>query len=975
MKTTIIQALPGFKGEFHTDALRKTLYATDASAYKEEPLAVAYPKDLDDLKLLLQYALDHKTSLIARTAGTSLAGQVVGQGVVVDLSKYWTAILELNVEERWVRVQPGVVRDELNLYLKAHGLFFAPETSTANRCMVGGMVGNNACGANSLVYGSTRDHLLEAEVLLSDGQVMTFKEETADTFHTHRIAQGVPGQVYETLYAYLQSAAVQQEIREAYPNPAIHRRNTGYALDALLAMEPFGGTEAFNLCKLLAGSEGTLGLATSFKLKLEPLPREEKRLLVVHLSDVAQAFPANLQALALQPDAVELMDKPILDCTAAHPGYQHLRFFLQGDPAALLCVQFSGTAALMEQKIASLQKDLQAAGRGTAFPVLEGEAMAKVWQLRKAGLGLLSNIPGDAKPVPVIEDAALPPEQLGAYVAELNSCLQKHQLSCVYYGHIATGELHLRPVINLKTQEGQRQFRAIAEDAARLVKKYRGSLSGEHGDGRLRGEFLEFMVGSSVYAILKELKEVFDPQGVFNPGKIIDSPPMDQQLRYTANKTGEEPETIFDFSESGGMLRMAEKCNGSADCRKSAVFGGTMCPSYQASKEEDKTTRARANMLREALSLAGKDKLYASKELLQVLDLCLSCKGCKSECPSNVDMAKLKAEVLQHYYDKKGIPLRTRIVGHYARMQHWASRWPDAYNRLIRSKLFLPLLQKVLHFSPKRLLPAVQKQSFQAWLKENPDALQADTSSQKGELYLFVDEFTNYTEVEIGKTAVQLLTKLGYRVFVEQSKPSGRALLSKGMLRSARKLAEANVHSYHGLVSEQRPLVGLEPSAILAFQDEYPDLLRGNLQQKAKDLASHVFVLEAFICREFEKGNIASDAFHAAERQLRFHGHCQQKALGANHWTAKMLAIPENYTVQEIKSGCCGMAGSFGYEKEHYNLSMKIGELVLFPEVRKTTADTLIAAAGTSCRQQIFDGTGRRAQHPVEILYEALRNK
>ncbi len=960
-----------FKGDIFTDTGMRLIHATDASAYREVPMAVVRPRDEDDLRQLIVFATKNHIPLIPRAAGTSLAGQVVGNGIVVDIGKYMNSILEINPEERWVRVQPGVILDELNKILKPSGLFFAPETSTSNRCMIGGMVGNNSCGAHSLLYGSTRDHTLEIKALLSDGSEVIFKNLSPDEFENKRKSVGLEGRLYEQIFQILNDAENQENIRKEYPDPEVKRRNTGYAIDLLLECEPFTpGGPPFNFCRLLAGSEGTLAFITEIKLNLIPLPPPVKALVCVHLKTIAQSLRANLIALRHLPSSVELMDKTVLDLTRHNRDQERNRFFVEGDPGAILIVEFEGhTMDDISPRIKAMEEEMRLAGLGYAFPVITGSNINKVWALRKAGLGVLSNMPGDAKPVPVIEDTAVKPELLPAYIEEFDALLRKHGLSCVYYAHIATGELHLRPVLNLKDPEHVKLFREIALETARLVKKYRGSLSGEHGDGRLRGEFIPLMLGEKNYKLLKEIKSTWDPMGIFNPGKITDTPRMDTFLRYEPGQKTREFNTVFDFSKDLGIVRAAERCNGSGDCRKTEIIGGTMCPSYMATRDENATTRARANILREFLTRSPKQNPFDHKEIYQVMDLCLSCKACKSECPSNVDVAKLKAEFLQHYYDANGIPFRALLIAYFPHLNLLGSFTPGLANFMLQNKIISVFFKKLTRFAPKRSIPEIKRENFRKYIdrykpKGNP----------KGTVYLFLDEFTRFNDTLIGIRAIQVLSLLGYQVIIPKQTYSGRTFISKGLLRKARRYADKNVSLLSGLVSEQNPLIGIEPSAILTFRDEYPELCSPDLRDKARQLAPHTLLFEEFIVREFEKGNLTTDLFTDQKMEILLHGHCQQKAVASTKATLSMLSIPKNFKVSEIPSGCCGMAGSFGYEKEHYDISMKVGELVLFPAIRAASPEVIIAAPGTSCRHQISDGTGRKALHPIEIIYTALNH-
>ncbi|MFM7359333.1 MAG: FAD-binding and (Fe-S)-binding domain-containing protein [Sediminibacterium sp.] len=960
-----------FQGDILTDVLNKIIYATDASAYREVPAAVTIPENRLDLLALIQFALKQKTTLIPRAGGTSLAGQVVGNGVVVDISRHLNRILELNVEERWVRVEPGVIRDDLNHWLRPHGLFFAPETSTANRAMIGGMIGNNSCGSNSIRYKSTREHLLEVTALLSDGSEVVFGNLTTDQFHAKCELPGREGEIYRHIRHMLSSPATRQEIEDGFPHPDIERRNTGYALDQLMTADPFvAGGPVFNFCKLLAGSEGTLAFITSAKLSLEPLPPPETGLLCVHFHSVDESLRANVLAVAFQPSACELIDHYILECTKDNREQTQNRFFVQGDPGAILVIEFCrGSREEIINITQQVEATLREHGLGYHFPVLFGADTKKIWTLRKAGLGLLSNLPGDEKAVPVIEDTAVRVEDLPAYIRSFNAILTKHQLHAVHYAHAGSGELHLRPIINLKTKEGHELFRTIATEVATLVQQYRGSLSGEHGDGRLRGEFIEQMVGGKNYHRFIELKNVWDPHHIFNAGKIVETPPMDSFLRYDAGQTTPSFKTYFRF-QGQNILQHAEQCNGSGDCRKTAVSGGTMCPSYMATRNEKDTTRARANVLREYLTRSKKVNRFDHKEIYDVMDLCLSCKACKTECPSNVDMTKLKAEFTQQFYDIHGVPFRSQLIARFTTLSKFSMIMPSLYNWVITNSVTGKWIKQMAGFATRRSLPELAPKTLRNWMRGREAV---NTSGRV--VYFFCDEFTNYNDVAIGQQAILLLEALGYKVIIPEHVESGRTWLSKGLLKQAKKIIHRNIELLSPLVSDATPMIGLEPSAIISFRDEYLDLSDDAYLPAASELSKHVYLIDEFLAGEFKKGNIQSSQFTNSTLSIQLHGHCQQKALAKLTDTVSILSIPTGYKVKVIPSGCCGMAGSFGYEKEHYDVSMQIGELVLFPAVRNQQAGTITAAPGTSCRHQIKDGTGQKAYHPVEILYQALSKK
>ncbi|MDP1580751.1 MAG: FAD-linked oxidase C-terminal domain-containing protein [Candidatus Didemnitutus sp.] len=963
------------RGELHFDHVMRSLYATDASEYQEMPLAVAFPRSEDDVRELIRFAHQQRIGLIPRTAGTSLAGQVVGGGLVVDLGRHLDAVLATDPATRRVRVQPGVVRNVLNLHLQPHGTFFAPETSTANRAMIGGMIGNNSCGANSIVYGTTREHVVSARGFLSDGTEATFGPLTREEFAAKCDGPDtLETRIYRTVRDLLGDAGNRQLIRAHFPKPTVTRRNTGYALDRLMDCAVFdpASDQPFNLCRLLAGSEGTLFLGVEYELNVEPLP-PPGALLCAHFATIPDALHATLIAMRHQPFGCELIDRHILECTKMNLEHAKNRFFVVGDPGAVLVIELRHEdRAHIEQEMAALESELRAAGLGYAFPVLWGDDCTRVWDLRKAGQGLMNNVVGDAKPREIVEDTAVAVEDLPAYIAEFDALLKsKYGVSTVYYAHAGAGELHTRPLFDLKTPEGLRMFRGIGTDIAALVKKYRGSLSGEHGDGRLRGEFIRFMVGDACYAMLRRVKETFDPHGVFNPGKIIDTPPMDTALRHAPGHAEPEYKTIFDFTSTQGVLRAAEKCTGVGECRKTHLMGGTMCPSYMATRDEKDSTRARANMLRHVLSHPAdlKDP-WDSVEVAEVMELCLSCKGCKAECPSNVDLARLKAEWQQHYHDVHGVPLRSRLVASFNSSMRLASLAPALYNWVVTAPDVSRWIKRLAGFALQRSLPPLHRTTLAAWhrLHANP----AGRAYPNGRVHLFCDEFTNYNDTPVGIAAVELLNRLGYEVVIPAHVESGRAHFSKGLVRDARAFAIRNVELLKDVITAAAPLIGLEPSALLGFRDEYPDLMPDPLKEAARGLAKNALLIDEFIAREAAAGRIKRESFTAAPQTIKLHGHCHQKALSSLVPTVKMLELPAHYLVQLIPSGCCGMAGSFGYEAEHFDLSQQIGELVLFPTVRQTLVDVLIAAPGTSCRHQIKDGTGRTALHPVEILRHAL---
>lgn len=957
------------EGTLLYDKLNKTIYATDASAYRIMPLAVALPKNEDDIIILIQFANENKIPLTPRTAGTSLAGQTVGSGIIVDVSKYFTKIVSFDAEKRTITVQPGVIRDELNLYLKPYGLFFGPNTSTSNRCMIGGMIGNNSSGTTSIRYGVTRDKIVEIKAILSDGSKAVFKELSSTEFIEKSKGDSLESKIYKTIYEELSNTENQKEIVKEFPKPEIHRRNTGYAVDLLLKSELFSGSEkTINLGKLLCGSEGTLAFTTEITLKVDDLPPANNIMVVAHFHTIQESLEAVVIAMKHHLYTCEMMDDTILNCTKTNREQAKNRFFIQGEPKAVIMLEVASPISMEDAEFQAnaLIVDLENNNFGYALPKIYGSDIDKINELRKAGLGLLGSIVGDDKAADSIEDTAVELSDLPNYIADFSAMMKSHGQEAIYYAHAGAGEIHLRPILNLKTKEGLYQFRAIATEVAHLVKKYRGSLSGEHGDGIVRGEFLPFMIGEKNYELLKRIKAAFDPNTILNEGKIVNAFKMDENLRVEAGRIEPDIQTIQDFSDSMGILRLAEKCNGSGDCRKLPSAGGTLCPSYRATRNEKDTTRARANALREYLTHSEKDNKFNHEELYKVFELCVSCKACASECPSNVDVAALKSEFLYQYQKANGFSLRNKIFAYNSKLNQLGSIAPSVTNFLVN----IPLIKNVMGIASKREVPLLAKMTLRKWIEKNKSK-QLANSFTNGKLYLFCDEFTNYYDVSVGIDAYELLMNLGYEVLLIEHEESGRAYISKGFLEEAKDIANKNVAVFSKIITTDVPLVGIEPSAILTFRDEYIRL--ADDKENAKKLSQQVFTIEEFFKNEIIKGKIHSGQFSEIKKMIKIHGHCHQKSLSSVEATFTMLNLPKNSSVTIYNSGCCGMAGSFGYEKEHYDISMQMGEDTLFPKIRTTDETVTIAAAGTSCRHQIFDGTRRKALHPVSILKSYLK--
>ncbi|WP_276392284.1 FAD-binding and (Fe-S)-binding domain-containing protein [Eudoraea chungangensis] len=956
-----------FKGGLEFDNISKALYATDASVYRKMPIGVAFPKDEEDIQKLVRFSHKNSIGLIPRTAGTSLAGQCVGDGLVVDVSRYMTEILSLDKEKKTIKVQPGVIRDELNTYLESSGLFFGPNTSTSNRCMIGGMVGNNSSGTTSIRYGVTRDKVLELKTILSDGSQVVFKALTPSEYKEKMKLKSLEGEIYRNLYEELSKPQVQNAIKEGFPKRTIHRRNTGYAVDELLHSSLFDGEEDhINLCKLLSGSEGTLAFTTEITLQLDPTPPVFSAMVVTHYKTLEDSLKDVVPVMQHNLHLCEMMDKVILDCTLNNKEQLANRFFVEGDPAALLMLELkASTEDNLKLQIQELLQTVEDSGLSYAQPILYGDDINKAIVLRKAGLGLLGNMVGDRKAVACIEDTAVALEDLEAFIMEFTEIMRQFGQDAVYYAHAGAGELHLRPILNLKRSTDVVLFREITTKVAHLTKKYGGSFSGEHGDGIVRAEFIPLMLGEENYSLLKKVKSFFDPLNTFNPGKIIDAFPMDKSLRYVVDRKEPAIDTLLDFSDSEGILKAAEKCNGSGDCRKTHLSAGAMCPSYHATKEEKHTTRGRANVLREVLTNSSEDNRFNSEELKEAFSLCLSCKACASECPSNVDVAALKSEFLYQFQETNGYSFRNKLFAYSTKSNAMASKLASVSNLLYKTDLTASIIKRITGIASRRSIPLVSSFNFDAYLRKCQR-----TKPSREKVVLLIDEFTRYMDTTVGKDAIDLLVFLGYEIELVYLE-SGRTFISKGFLKQARDLAKKNIEKIHAFAEQNIPVLGIEPSAILSFRDEYK---RFKLEEeKVYKIAEVCFLIEEFFATEIRNGSIGADLFTDKTAEVKIHIHCHQKALSDSKVTFDILNLPSNYKVSIINSGCCGMAGSFGYEKEHYETSMKVGSQRLFPAVNKAGSEVIIAANGTSCRHQILDGTQRKALHPISILRAALK--
>nr|WP_319389821.1 FAD-binding protein [uncultured Cohaesibacter sp.] len=964
----------GIKGSVRSDEVSRTIFASDASAYQQMPVGVVTPEDKEDLVTIIRFCQEHKVPLIPRGAGTSLAGQVVGGGLVLDMRRF-NRILDFSKEEKWVTVEPSVIRNSLNDWLAPHGLLFGPETSTANRAVIGGMIGNNSCGMHSIVWGSTRDHLLSCRAILADGSEALFKALTPDAFHAKRALDTLEGSLYETLYQELKSEETRRELEHGYPKASIRRRNNGYALDLLARSNVFteGGPD-FNMCKLIAGSEGTLCVLAEATLNLvEPLP-PVIGCVAMHFHDSIESLEATLVALKYRPTSCELIGA--FHVQQAMENNKVNKFntvarcsqWIIGAPEPIIVVELADeTREAVEQRAAALIDELKDKNMGYAWPLFFGEDVDKIWQLRRDLGGINSSRPGDVKPFEAIEDCAVDVKDQPAYVTELERILHQEGVQFTHSAHAGDGELHTILFVNHKTREGIASVRSVLEQVAKLVKRFRGSLSGEHGDGRLRAEFLPEILGERNYQLCKRIKSTFDASHIFNPNKIVDAPPMDTSLRYTPGEETPDLPTYFNWDKDMGLMRAVERCSGIGECKK--VTSGLMCPSYMGTREEKDSTRARANILRAFLSRTDKANRYDHREIRDILDLCLSCKGCKSECPAGVDMARMKAEFLQHYFELHGSGLRPWLVAHFTTLMGLATPFAPLYNLFMSNRILSAPVKLAAGFALDRSMPALCRLTFEKQYGRQMPV----TAKAMRKVHLFCDEFTNVNDAHIGMATVQLLTRLGYEVVLLRNEESGRSSLSQGFVKRAKGFANSNVAAFGDTVTDIAPMIAVEPSTIACFKDEYADLVDPPLRDKARALSRNSLMFEEFIAREMDAGHIRPDQFTDEARNVRVHVHCHQKSLSSSDLVVKVLSLPKNYHVSEIPSSCCGMAGAFGYEKEHHALSMTIAEQVLLPAVRAADAGTIIAASGTSCRHQIKDGAQREALHSAEILLQALR--
>ncbi len=943
-------------GEVRFDRLSRTIYATDASIYEIIPLGVVLPRNVDDIVVTVEECRKYGTSIVARGAGTGLTGGAIGPGLQLDVSRYMTAVDAFDPDACTIEVQPGVVLDELNAWLAPHNLQFGPDVATSNRATIGGMIANNSCGARSIVYGRTVDHVVSLTVVLADGQVVTFQNRN----HRATFSGGEPDRRAVELMEGLDRIRddCYEEIQARYPE--ILRGNGGYALDRL---GPRGSTT--NTVGLLCGSEGTLAIVVRAKLRLVPIPKH-KGLGILHFGDVLDALGATPAVLQHDPSAVELIDRLIIEAGRAFPTLRGRCDFLQGDPTALLVVEFQGDDA----KAISSHLDALAADstlmRNTyaVTKLVEPYRQAGVWEMRKAGLGLLMSKPGDAQPHAFVEDTAVDPARLREFIERFFAILAREDVEAGYYAHASAGCIHVRPVLNLKQADDIERMRRIADAVSDLTLEFGGTMTGEHGDGIVRSCWLEKMYGPKIISAFRQVKELFDPDRLLNPHKIVDPWPMTERLRYGPSFTSQSPKSHLDFTEHGGMGGLAGMCSGVGQCRQRLT--GTMCPSYMATGDERHTTRARANALRVALSNRG--LLYGLDDpaLSEVMELCISCKACKSECPTGVDMARLKYEYLSHGHLRHGVKPRARLVADLPHRLKTASYFPRLSNLFTQSGFTRALMERWFGLDRRIPMPRLAHRTFRSWFDRHRKARQGQ-SCTRGRVVYFVDTWTDYFRPEIGIAAVKLLEHAGFEVLCPRTLCCGRPAISQGLLTEAKQLADFNVRRLTPLAHAGVPIVGTEPSCILTLVDEYPQFVRTHA---ARRVAQQAMMIESFLQRLLTDDPSAL-VFKAPPAPLLYHGHCHQKALVGSADAVALLRRAYGEQASEIDSGCCGMAGAFGHEVEHYEISRAIGEQRLFPAIRDR-GEAQIAVSGFSCREQIDHHTDAQPRHLIEYLADML---
>jgi FAD/FMN-containing dehydrogenase/Fe-S oxidoreductase len=957
MSVTLQHALESaIDGEVRFDAVSRALYSTDASVYQIQPLGVVIPRSPEAVVRAIALAAEHGVSITPRGGGTSQAGQSIGSGIVLDTSKYLNRVLEINPEERWARVEPGVVLDELNAVLRPHNLRFAPDVSSASRATVGGMMANNSSGARSVLYGKTIDHVLEQRVVLSDGTLAHFRPLDKNQAAAAIAGDGIEARAYRAIPELGRRHAAEIERRF----PKVLRRVGGYNLDAFV--DP---SAPIDLTRIMIGSEGTLGFIVDAKIRLVPLPLQ-KAVLTIEFDQLLDALGATPAILKHGPSAVEVMDDFILSHAKSHPALdQQRRAMISADGSALLCVEFYGDSIdELKARMTAVERDLQSQRPRQMRQLFDPHKQQAIWSFREAALGLSTAMKGDGKAISFVEDTAVAPEKLRDYIERFIGIVRRHQTTAGVYAHASVGCLHVRPVVNLKTADGVAQFKSIANDVADLVLEFGGALSGEHGDGLVRGAFNQKMFGAELYQAFRQVKKTFDPDGLFNPGRIVDTPPITSHLRYGAGYATPAPATFFDFSDHGGFGRAVEMCSGVGLCRKKRE--GTMCPSYMVTREEAHSTRGRANALR--LAMAGQlgDAKLSDEGVHDVLDLCLECRACKSECPVGVDVARFKSEFLSGYSDRHGMSVAAHVFGGAPAAARWGSRFAPLSNAIANTRMARWAAEKLAGIDRRRSLPQWTRHTLRRRVRDQGSGI-----GDPGGALLFVDTFTNHVDPEIGLAAIDVLNTAGIATGVAPNVCCGRPLISQGRLSDARRLAAANVHALYDAAHRGHAIVFVEPSCLSAVREDAPDLLRGELQKRARVVAQHAVLFEEFLEAECAE-NRATLALKPGPGEVLLHPHCHQRSMGLAPAAKALLSRIPSAKVVDLDAGCCGMAGSFGYTSEHYDVSRAIAERKLLPAARAMTAGAVLVAAGTSCRHQVADLAGVTAVHPAVLLRSLL---
>ena len=941
-------------GEVRFDEITKNMYSTDASIYSMEPIGVVLPHTNEDVSNIIKIAYKNNVSILPRGGGTGLSGQTVNHSIVIDFSKYMHKILDINPEERWVKTQPGITIDQLNTNLRKYNLFFTPDPSTTSRANVGGALGNNSCGAHSVVYGKTVDQIIDMEVILSDGSVADFRELDFEEVIIKSKSNSFEGNIYKNLINIAKNSSPEVEKRFS----KVLRRVGGYNLDLIQ------GTNSLNLSNIMVGSEGTLAAITKAKVKIEEIPKF-KALSVLHFNDINSAMEATVATLEESPAAVEHIGEMIIRQARESLGFSRNLTFLDGEPSDILVVEMTGDSEKeVENKLKKLDQRMKKNGKPyAATKLLKSSDQNQVWGMRQAGLGLLMNIPGDAKPAAFVEDTAVSPEKLPEYVKRFDEIVRSNNTEAGYYGHASVGCLHIRPVVNLKDKEGIKTMEKISAEVSDLVLEFGGSLSGEHGDGIVRGAWAEKMFGADLVNHFREVKSTFDPKGIMNPKKIFDTTPLTENLRYGDDYKTIDISTKYDWSKEGGFSSAIENCTGVGACRK--LKAGAMCPSYQATREEMHSTRGRANVLRSIITGKLPHEKFQSKELFNVLSLCVECKSCKSECPSNVDMAKIKSEFLYNYNKKNGTPIASKIIGNIHLLNSLGSKFSFATNLVFKSYFFRQINEKIFGFDSRRPLPALANFTFEKWFKKH----KSKSSKSRGKIILFHDTYMNFNHPESGMAATKILENLGFEIEILERKCCGRPMISKGLLDQAAKNAKYNVDLLYEYVEKGYKIVGCESSCIMTLKDEYPDLLHQN--EKALKVADNTFMIEEIIAKTHNDGK-EQIIWNEKKSNINIQLHCHQRALVGPNPTELVLNLPKNFNAKIIDAGCCGMAGSFGFEKKNYDISMKMAQERLFPALEKSDDDDSVVITGVSCKQQINDGTSKNARFLPEVLAEAI---